>query len=45
LQIPDREQLLESCEHYRRTVQDVAQRHYAQWRSEVIASAPLNASK
>ena len=41
LQLPDREQLLESCEHYRRTVQDVAQRHYAQWRSEVIASAPL----
>ena len=45
LQLPDREQLLESCEHYRRVVQDVAQRQYAQWRSEVIASAPLNASK
>ena len=45
LQLPDREQLIESCEHYRRTVQDVAQRHYAQWRSEIIASAPLEASK
>ena len=45
LQLPDREQLIESCEHYRRTVQDVAQRHYAQWRSEIIASGPPEASK
>ena len=45
LQLPDREQLIESCEHYRRTVQDVAQRHYAQWRSEIIASALPEASK
>ncbi|MCY3007274.1 MAG: hypothetical protein NTV29_15030 [Planctomycetota bacterium] len=45
LQLPDREQLVESCEYYRKTVQELAQRHYAQWRSEVIASAPLNASK
>ena len=45
LQLPDREQLIESCEHYRRTVQDIAQRHYAQWRSEIIASAPPDSSK
>jgi len=45
LQLPDREQLIESCEHYRRTVQDVTQRHYAQWRSEIIASAPPDSSK
>jgi hypothetical protein len=45
LQLPDREQLIESCEHYRRTVQDVAQRHYAQWRSEIIASGPPDSSK
>ena len=38
LQLPDREQLVESCEHYRQTIHDVAQRYYTQFRAQVVAA-------
>jgi glutamate-ammonia-ligase adenylyltransferase len=36
LQSPDPEQLLESCNHYRHAVEDQAQRHYAQFRAQIV---------
>lgn len=36
LQSPDREQLMESCEHYRREIDDHAQRCYAQFRAQMV---------
>jgi glutamine synthetase adenylyltransferase len=36
LQLPEPEQLIESCEHYRQTIQDLAQPQYAQFRASVV---------
>ncbi len=38
LQLPEPEQLIESCEHYRRTIRDLAQPQYAQFRASVVAT-------
>jgi len=39
LQTPDKDQLLESCDHYRKTVDDLAQRYYAQFRAQFIGES------
>ena len=39
LQLPQREQLIESCEHYRQTISDLAQPQYAQFRANVVSTS------
>ncbi|MFM8570684.1 MAG: hypothetical protein ACKOAU_03710, partial [Pirellula sp.] len=37
LQLPNAEELIGACDHYRNSIQQLAQRHYAQVRAQIIA--------
>jgi glutamine synthetase adenylyltransferase len=39
LQMPQKEQLIESCEHYRQTIRDLAQPQFAQFRASVVVES------